>query len=127
MLHNIQEASNVGEIGKNYHIINAALKDRQADHHFAIVEIEGTISNHILAMLIDPVATLSYIYPRTVELCQLARVKNAKLLLLQLAIGAKRKVTDFITNCEVQLQDHKTKIDLNILPLGSYDMIIAMD
>ena len=41
--------------------------------------------------------------------------------------GEKRKVTDFIINYEVQLQDHKTKINLNIFPLGSYDMIIGMD
>ena len=41
--------------------------------------------------------------------------------------GEKRKVTNFIINCEVQLQDHKTKINLNVLPLGSYDMIIGMD
>ena len=78
MLHNIQEASTVGEIGKNYHIINASLKDQQAYHHSAIMEIEGAISNHILAMLIDPGATLSYITPRMMELCQLTKVKNVK-------------------------------------------------
>ena len=68
-LHNVQEASMVGEIGKNFHRINAALEDRQADHQSAIVEIEGTISNHAISILIDPGATLSYIYPRMVELC----------------------------------------------------------
>ena len=64
MLHNLQEASTVGEIGKNYHKIHAALEDRQADHQSAIVEIEGIISNHALAILIDPGATLSYIPQR---------------------------------------------------------------
>ena len=127
MLHNIQEASTVGEIGKNFHWINVALEDWQADHQSAIVEIEGTISNHTLAILIDPGATLIYITPRMMELCQLTKVKHAKPWLVQLATGAKRKVTDFIANCEVKLQDHKTRIDLNILPLGSDDMIIGMD
>ena len=91
------------------------------------MEIEGIVSNHAISVLIDPGATLSYISPRTVELCQLARVKHAKSWLVQLATGAKIKVTDFINNCEVQLQDHKTKINLNIFPLGWYDMIIGMD
>ena len=36
-------------------------------------------------------------------------------------------MTDFIAGCEVELQGHKTRINLNILPLGSYDMIIGMD
>ena len=102
-MHIIQEASTVGEIGRSFHCINTALEDRQADHHSTIVEIEGIVLNHAISVLIDLGATLSYIYPRTVELCQLARVKNAKLVLLQLAIGAKRNVTNFITNCEVQL------------------------
>ena len=59
MLHNIQEESTIGEIGKNYHRINASLEDQQADHQSAIMEIEGTISNHTLAISTDPRATLS--------------------------------------------------------------------
>ena len=91
------------------------------------MEIEGTISNHTLAILIDPGATLRYITPRMVQLYQLTKVKHAKPWLVQLGIGDKRRVTDFIVDCEVKLQDHKTRIDLNILPLGSYNMIIGMD
>ena len=60
-----------------------------------------------------------------VEDCQLAKVRHAKPWLVQLATGAKRKVTDFIANCEVKLQDHVTRINLNNFPLGSYDMIIG--
>ena len=61
------------------------------------------------------------------ELYQLAREKDVRPWWVQLATEAKRKVIDCVSNCEIQLQDHKTKIDLNILPLGSYDMIIGMD
>ena len=103
MLHNLQEASIVGEIGKNYHKIHAALEDWQADHQSTIVEIEGIISNHTLAILIDLGAALSYITPRMMELFQLTKVKHMKPWLVQLATGAKRKVTDFIADCEVKL------------------------
>ena len=127
MLHNLQEASIVGEIGKNYHKIHAVLEDRQADNQSAIVEIEGIISNHALAILIDPGATLSYITPKMMELCKLTKVRHAKPWLVQLATGAKRKVTDYIADCEVELQGHKTRINLNILPLEYYDIIIVMD
>ena len=37
------------------------------------------------------------------------------------------KVTEFIVNCEISIQDHVTRINLNVLPRGSYDMIIGMD
>ena len=91
------------------------------------MEIEGIVLNHAISVLIDPRATLSYISLGTVELCKIAKEKHVRPWWVQLATGAKRKVTDYVTNCEIQLQDHKTKIDLNILPLGSYDMIIGMD
>ena len=53
-LHNIHEASIVGEIGRSFYRINAALEDRQADHQSTIVEIEGIVSNHTISVLIDP-------------------------------------------------------------------------
>ena len=59
VLYNIQEASTIGKIEKNYHRINVALEDRQADLLSAIVEIEGIFSNHTLSLLIYPRATLS--------------------------------------------------------------------
>ena len=39
----------------------------------------------------------------------------------------RRKVTEFVVDCEVKIMNHVIKIDLNVLPLGSYDMIINMD
>ena len=35
----------MGKIEKSFHQINAALEDREVDHQYAIVEIEGTISH----------------------------------------------------------------------------------
>ena len=69
IVHNLQEASTVGEIGKSSHRINASLEDQQADHQSAIVEIKGTSSNQIFSILIDPGATLSYITPKMMEIC----------------------------------------------------------
>ena len=40
---------------------------------------------------------------------------------------AKRKVTKFVANCEISIQDHVTRINLNVFPIGCYDMIIGMD
>ena len=67
------------------------------------MEIEGTISNHTLAISIYLGATLSYITPRMMDLCQLTKVKHVKPWLVQLVIGAKRKLTNFIVDCEVKL------------------------
>ena len=61
------------------------------------------------------------------ENCQFTKVRHAKPWSVQLDTGAKKKVTDFIANCEISIQDHVTRINLNVFPLGSYDMIIGMD
>ena len=47
--------------------------------------------------------------------------------LVQLAIGTKRKVNSYAKDCELVMNDFITHADLNILPLGSYDMLIGMD
>jgi predicted aspartyl protease len=126
-VHNLQEASTVGDMGRSLHRINAAIDGRQADHQSSVVEIEGKIHDTRISVLIDPGATLSYITPDVVELNKLKKQKHEKSWLVQLAIGAKRKVVNFIFDLEFSLDGQKIRTNLNILPLGSYDMIIGMD
>ena len=57
----------------------------------------------------------------------LTKVRHARPWSIQLVIGAKNKVTEFVSNCEISIQDYVTRINLNVFPLGSYDMIIGMD
>jgi hypothetical protein len=45
----------------------------------------------------------------------------------QLVIITKRKVVDFISNFQFSLDGKSIRTNLNILPLGSYDVIIGMD
>src|SRR5713101_6438823 len=47
--------------------------------------------------------------------------------LVQLATGAKRKVTCFVKKCAVVMDQFETIVKLNVLPLGSYDILIGMD
>ena len=61
------------------------------------------------------------------EECPLSKVRHAKSWSIQLATRARRKVTDFVVGCEIKIMNHDSKIDLNVFPLGSYDMIIGMD
>jgi hypothetical protein len=91
------------------------------------VEIEGKINNTRIYVLIDPGATLSYIAPGVVDSNKLKKTRHAKSWLVQLAIRTKRKVSDFISDYEFSLGGQNTKTNLNILPLGSYDVIIRMD
>ena len=46
---------------------------------------------------------------------------------MQLPTSTERKVTSYVKNCELLMNDFIMHVDLNILPLGSYDMLIGMD
>ena len=107
--------------------IYAAPNGRQADHQAIMVKIEGKVSNTSISILIDPGAFWSYVSPKIVETCKLYKVKHEKPWLVQLATGTKIKVSKIVRHCEVKLNGFPTKIDLNILPLWSYDVLIEMD
>eukprot|EP00253_Pinus_taeda_P006262 PITA_06262 len=92
-----------------------------------MVEFEGKISNLTISVLIDPGATLSYVNPKVVERCNLQSVKFKNPWLVQLATGAERRVTAKINDCSFTIADQPITADLNILPLGSYDILISMD
>ena len=89
-----------------------------------MVEIEGKISNASISSLIDPGAFQRYGSPKILDTCKLNKEKHEKSWLVQLATSTKRKVSELVKGCELDLNGFPTKVDLNILLLGSYDVLI---
>eukprot|EP00253_Pinus_taeda_P012699 PITA_12699 len=123
----IHEASTVGDVGRGMPRINAALDDRQAEYQPTMVEFEGKLLNLSVSVLIDPGATLSYISPKLVEQCKLQPEKFRNPWLVQLATGTKRRVMAKVKSYPITVAGQPVVVDLNILPLGSYDVLIGMD
>ena len=107
--------------------IYATVDNKQADHQASVVEMEGMITNHLVSILIDPGSNLSYIAPKAVDKCKLQPHKHAKPWLVQLSTSTKRKVVEVIPACQFTMGEFPTQATLNILPLGSYDLLIGMD
>jgi hypothetical protein len=127
VVHNVQQAEIVENMGRYVPRIYAALDNKQADYQFHMIEVEGMIKNQAIVILIDSRASHSYIDPKMVESLQLPRRKHGKTWLVQLATGARRKVNEMVKSCLIDMNGLNTKEDLNILPLGSYDCLIGMD
>ena len=53
--------------------------------------------------------------------------KFEKSWLVQLSTWTKRKVVSYVENCEMFISQFKTQVKLNVLPLGSYNVLIGMD
>ena len=92
-----------------------------------MVEVEGKINQIPISILINPGDSLSYISPNLVEKCKFSVENFARSWLVQLATSAKRKVIIFVKNCAVTMDQFETSVKLNVLPLGSYDILIGMD
>jgi hypothetical protein len=107
--------------------IYATVDNKQADHQASVVEMEGMIANHLVSILIDPGSNLTYVAPQVLDKCKMKPVRHAKTWLVQLATGTKRKVADVIPACQFTVDGLPTQATLNILPLGSYGLLIGMD
>ena len=125
--HNIKEVETVGQVARAVPRIYAALEDCQEDHQSTVVEVVGGIVEKSVSILIEPGSTHSYITPRVVERCAFKKVKHRKSWLVQLATGTKRKVSEVVEKCPLVMNGLITCVDLNVLPLGSYDILIGMD
>ena len=92
-----------------------------------MVEIKGKVSNTSISILIDPSACWIYVSPKITETYKLKKVKHEKPWLVQLPTGTKIKVSELVKYCEIHMNNFPTNLDLNILPLGLYDIIIGME
>jgi hypothetical protein len=127
ILHNVQQAETMEDMGRNVPRIYATLDNKQVEYQSHMIEVEGMINNQTISILIDSRASHSYIDPRMVESFHFPRSKHGKSWLVQPATGAKRKVNEMVNSCLMDMNGLNTREDLNIFPLGSYDYIIGMD
>ena len=117
----------MGQVARAIPINYAALEDHQADHQSTVVEVASKIIEQSVSILIDHGFTHSYITPRVVEIFAFKKEKHRKSWLVQLATGTKRKVSELVEKCPLVMNGLNTYVDMNVLLLGSYDVLIGMD
>ena len=83
-----------------------------------MIEVASKVSLKTITILIDSGASNSYIAPNLVEKCHLKKSKLETTSLVHLATGAKRKITEFVKVCPLEMNGMKTFEVLNIIPLG---------
>lgn len=92
-----------------------------------MIELEGKFYSHHVSILVYPSAILIYVNPQRVEKCDLQSKKFKNPWLVQLATGAKRRVNAKVSKCPLEVGKQHIKVEFNILPLGSYDILLGMD
>jgi LEA14-like dessication related protein len=92
-----------------------------------MIKVKGKIDNHPIPTLIDYGASHGYINSNIVEIFHLQRSKHKKYWLVHLATGAKSNINELVKYFPIEMNGLKTKVNVNIIPLGSYDCLIGMD
>jgi hypothetical protein len=103
------------------------LENKKVEYQFPMIEVEGKIYNHPIEILIDYEVIHSYINNNTVEIFHLQRSKDKKYWLVQLDIRDTRKINKLVKYFLIDMNRLSTKVDVNIIPLSSYDYLIGMD
>jgi len=91
------------------------------------VEVEGKISQQYISILIELGCNHDYIACHVVDLCVLQKLKHKKSWLVQLDIGTKRKVSELVEACPLQMNGISTWEKLNVFLVGLFEVLIDMD
>jgi len=91
------------------------LEDHQAEFQPTMIEFEGKFFDQTISILVDLGTTLSYVSPKIVEQCKLQAIKFNNLRLVQLPIGAKRRVFAKVSNCPLELANQSIMTERVIL------------
>jgi hypothetical protein len=92
-----------------------------------MIKVEGEIINQPIAILIDSGASHCYIDPKIVDRLHLEKSKLGKSCLVHLAMRTKRRINEVVISCPINLNGVNKIVDMNIIPLGNYDILIGMD
>jgi hypothetical protein len=114
-------------MGANMPRIHESLDNNQEKYQSPMIEVEGNIDSQPITILIYSESIHSYIKYNIVEIFHLQKSKHKKYWLVQLARGAKRKINELVKYCPIDMNGLSTKVDVNIISLGSYDSLIGID
>jgi hypothetical protein len=107
--------------------IYVSLDDQQAEYQSNMIKVEDRIINQLVSILIDSRGSHCYIDLKLVDRFHLEKIDLGKSILVQLAIRTKRRIHDMVRDFAISFNGVNTSVDLNIIPLGSYDILIGMD
>jgi hypothetical protein len=117
----------VEDMGGRVPMTYVALDNKKVDFQFHMIHVEGKIKDQPIAILVDLGSIHSYLGPKMVERFQFLGSNVGKSLLVQLAIGEKRKINEKVKEYPMEINGLDTNVDCNIITLGSYDFLIGKD
>ena len=118
-IYSAKEAQIVVDVGQSIPQIYATLDNIQEDHQESIIEMDGKLYDQFVSIFIDLGSNYSYVDSNMVDKFGLGKEVHTESWLVQLSNGTKKRVHNWVTPCEFELDDMPTSTHLSVLPLGS--------
>ena len=103
------------------------MDNRQADHQAFIIDMDGNICDQVIYILIDPRSNYIYVNLGLVDKCGLRKEVHVYSWLVKLDTRTKKRVHYWVRARAFELNGMPTPTHLNVLQLGSYNMLMGMD
>jgi len=103
------------------------LDNKLAEQQEFIIEMDGKICDRVISILIDTGSNYNYVSHDLVDKCGLSKEFHSESWLVQLATGTKKRVHHWVRAYAFYLNGMPTTTHLNVLSLGSYNMLLGMD
>ena len=88
----------IGDMGRSHRVF-VVVDNRQDEHQAIVIEAIGIIQGHMVAILFDFGATVSFISPFVVERCGLVAVRQDVSWEVELASRARVSVSSMVRSC----------------------------
>lgn len=89
--------------------------------------MDGKFYNQYVCILSDLGSTYIYVNPDMVGKCDLNKEVDEKYSLVKLDIGTKKRVHHWVRDSAFELNGMLTLMNLNVLPFGSYNILLGME
>jgi len=89
--------------------------------------MDSKLYDQVISILIDLGSNYSYVSPDLMDKCGLNKELHVEPWLVQLATGTKKQVHHWVRSCAFDFNGMPTTTHLNVLPFGSYNMLLGMD
>jgi len=89
------------------------------------MEMDGKICDQVISILINPGSNYSYVNPDLVDKCGFRKGVHVESWLVQLHMGIQ-KSSSLVRACGFKLNVMPTLVHINVLPFGSYNMLLGM-
>lgn len=116
----------MGDAGRAHRVF-AVVDNFQVEYQGTVIETSGVLHDTSISILFDFGASDSFISPLVVEQCRLVASRQGIKWQVKLASGSKVVVEKLVQGCSLDIGALTTKVDLQILSLGSYDVVLGMD